>query len=166
MKKNINHKRLVFIVTIMLFFSTTLSMIAHTTILVKAQDTTPPVIEIIKPLNKLYYFDRPILSLQKPMIVTMQNIIVEATDDESGVNRVEIYIDGDLKCNDTNAPYTYYWSKFLTGTSVVKVIGYDNAGNSASTEISVFKLKFTPFITVPVILLILLILFLGGYFLP
>lgn len=166
MKKNINYKRLVFIITLLLIFPTTVSMATNKTTPARSEDTTPPVINIIKPLNKLYYFDRPTISLEKPMIVTMQNIIVEATDDESGVNRVEIYIDGNLKCNDTEAPYTYYWSKFLSGTSVVKVVGYDNAGNSASTEIEVFKLKFTPFITVPVILLILLLLFVGGHFLP
>jgi len=49
------------------------------------------------------------------------------TDDVSGANRVEFYLDNELQLVDTEEPYT--WTG--TGSYTVKAVGYDTAGRSA-----------------------------------
>lgn len=154
-------------ISLMLFFPTTITMISHKTVTALTEDTTPPLVEIIKPINALYIFDRPYFKLGSPILTTMQNIVVNATDNESGVNRVEFYINGVLEGNDTAMPYTYLWNKFLSGKSTIKVIAYDNAGNSASKELQVLNLRWPHIIVIPmIILLVLFLLIAGGQLLP
>jgi hypothetical protein len=56
-----------------------------------------------------------------------------------GVNRVEFYIDGDLKSTDTSFPFTYNWnsSTYLDGTHFIKAVVYDNSNRTAEDEIMV-----------------------------
>ncbi|MFA5102833.1 MAG: Ig-like domain-containing protein [Candidatus Thermoplasmatota archaeon] len=123
---------------------------------IEADDTTPPIVQIIKPMNAIYFFDKAIALYEFPLIIRMINIEVTATDNESGVNRVEFYIDGQFKGDDFSEPYTYYWNEFLSGEHTIKVIAYDNADNNASAEIDVFKWRYPPFTII--FLLIALIL--------
>ena len=68
--------------------------------------------------------------------------IVEADAPEClfGLDRVEFYVDDELKTTDYNEPYSWNWDEqelFLLYT--IKVIAYDTAGNSAIDEIGVWK---------------------------
>ena len=49
------------------------------------------------------------------------------------------YINDVLKESDSIAPYKWYWNEDLFGKYIIKVIGYDNAGNSATKELVVWK---------------------------
>jgi uncharacterized repeat protein (TIGR02543 family) len=117
------------------------------------EDTTPPLVKIIKPLNAIYIFNKPILPLKMPVIVQLITIEVNASDNQSGINRVEFYINGVLKGNDSSAPYSYDWNEIRSGKRTIKVTAYDNAGNSASAEILVFKWRLHPILIIPILLL-------------
>jgi thermitase len=78
-------------------------------------DTTPPTVQL----------------------VTMQydgkwvNLSVLASDDQTGVAKVEIYVDGKLQATDTSNPYTFKmntkpWGK---GAHGINAKAYDGAGN-------------------------------------
>lgn len=56
-----------------------------------------------------------------------------------GVNRVEFYIDGDLKRTDTSSPYTYNWNTttYPDGTHFIKAVVYDNSNRTDEAEILV-----------------------------
>ncbi len=56
-----------------------------------------------------------------------------------GVERVEFYIDGELKATDSTAAYTYSWdtTAYSEGTHTIKVKVYDTASQTAVHEISV-----------------------------
>ena len=54
--------------------------------------------------------------------------------------KVEFYIDDVLKANVTSEPYTWTWTEKTIGKHTIKVVAYDNEGNSASEEIEVRKL--------------------------
>ena len=62
-------------------------------------------------------------------------ITADATDD-SGVERVEFYVNQNLVGTDTSAPYSYSWdtTQFADGRNTIIVVAEDTAGNSSSTS--------------------------------
>jgi len=86
------------------------------------QDITPPVVTMLYPPAGATFSVSTHPSI---------NVVVDASD-ESGIDRAEFYVDGNLMETDNQAPYEYTWD--LTGyadgnlhTVYVKV--YDTAGN-------------------------------------
>lgn len=116
-------------------------------------DTTPPLVKITKPINAIYINNKPILPVKMPIVVQLITIEVNASDNQSGIDRVEFYIDGVLIGNDSSAPYSYDWNEIRSGKRTIKVTAYDNAGNSASAEMLVFKWRIHPILLVPILLL-------------
>lgn len=51
-----------------------------------------------------------------------------AVDKNSKIDRVEFYVDGTIKKKDSQRPFN--WVFFGTGFHQIRIIGYDNAGNS------------------------------------
>jgi len=104
-------------------------------------DNEPPLVTIVQPTPGFYILNKKILSIPKStaIIIGCTDIKVNATDSGSGINHVEFYIDNELKANDTTEPYVWMWSEKTFGRHVVRVTAYDNAGNSASDEIVVWK---------------------------
>ncbi|MFO7677262.1 MAG: C1 family peptidase [Thermoplasmatota archaeon] len=102
-------------------------------------DITPPTIEIIKPLNKLYIFNNVFFNLPIPVIIGSIDIETRVTDDESGVYKVLFYVQGDLKETIYDTPYTWTWDTPASFQSIVKIVAYDNAGNSNEVEFRVLK---------------------------
>ena len=109
-------------------------------------DTEPPHISLIKPVSGMFYRgNEKIRQAKQTIIFGRITIEANASDIQSGIDRVEFYIDGKFKGNDTNAPYTYNWDRetiqlrFSKHKHVIKVIAYDNAGNSATDQLEVLR---------------------------
>jgi subtilisin family serine protease len=85
-------------------------------------DITAPVTSITSPANGA------VVSGVVPVNVT-------ATDD-TGVARVELYVNGTLLATDTAAPYSFSWDTTASGsgTRCLYAIAYDAAGNSAQSS--------------------------------
>ncbi len=99
-------------------------------------DEEDPYVKITKPKNGLYIFNIKvwlrIFRLSK--IIGPITIEVTATDEDSGIEKVEFYINGIKKDSDTTEPYTYRWKwkpLRLFHLCIIKVIAYDNEGNKA-----------------------------------
>ncbi|MBN1861239.1 MAG: hypothetical protein JW840_07245, partial [Candidatus Thermoplasmatota archaeon] len=117
-------------------------------------DTTPPLVELAKPLNGFYIFNKFILPFRMPIIVQMVTIEVNASDNESGMDHVEFIIDGMVQNNDTTSPYSYDWRELRSGKHTIQVKAYDKAGNSAvSPEVLVFKWRLHPILIIPILIL-------------
>jgi hypothetical protein len=127
------------------------TVVAH---FVLTADTTPPIVKFKKPGNAIYFMNNELLPFKSPIVVLSITVEANASDNESGINRVEFYVDGKLKGNDTVKPYTFDWRDFRCGTRSLKAVAYDNDGNSATAELPVFKWRFHP-------ILLLVLLFLG-----
>ncbi|KAA0008735.1 MAG: hypothetical protein FE042_01220 [Thermoplasmata archaeon] len=120
---------------------------AHHTITFKI-DTVNPTVEISQPTPGIYVKGRkiwPIFGIFKcpfTLIIGSIDVKVNANDENSGVDRVEFYIDEDLLNTDTEEPYEWTWNErvFFTHTITVKV--YDKAGLTAedSIEVKIFNL--------------------------
>jgi hypothetical protein len=103
------------------------------------EDTTPPTVEITRPKERyLYLFDREIMPIGLTLIIGPIAISADAYDEESGINKVEFYIDDELKYTDYEEPYEWLWDETAFWDHRVKAIAYDNAGNSVSDEVDVF----------------------------
>ena len=80
---------------------------------------------------------------RKTFIPGSIDVTVDAVDDFSGIDEVEFYIDNDLKLVDNSSPFTYTWTgdkiTILRHRHTIKVVAFDNAGNSASDKINVRK---------------------------
>ena len=75
------------------------------------EDDTPPQVSITKPVNALYIRNRTILPFIIPIVIGNIDIEVDASDNESGIERVKFYIDGELKAMDNSTPYTHRWDE-------------------------------------------------------
>ena len=106
-------------------------------------DTKPPTVEITAPEEGFIYFrNNKIIKrffFNEPFVIGKITITIAATDNDSGINRVEFYIDDKLKYNDTAEPYNWTWNERAFFRHTIKVIVYDNAGNSANDELLVWK---------------------------
>jgi hypothetical protein len=93
-----------------------------------AVDTAPPSVAITSPSNGA-------------TVVPNANVTIGASaTDNFGVQRVQFYVSGVLKCSDTTAPYTCTWKvPAKKGVSYPLVArGYDAAGNvGTSTTVTV-----------------------------
>jgi len=102
-----------------------------------------PEVCILKPAKGVYLFNRKILPrfIRLTLIIGRITVIANATDDK-GIERVEFYINGKLKGNDTTEPYTYNWTwerPRLVHIFVLKVIAYDTEGATAEDSMIVRK---------------------------
>jgi len=114
-----------------------------------SEDTTDPIVKIEKPVKAGYIMNMKILPrfIRLTRIIGAITVEVNATDNESGINRVEFYcglLGSKLLFNDTEAPYNYTWRRDrilprIIHIHILKVVAYDNAGNSAADSIIVRK---------------------------
>lgn len=66
--------------------------------------------------------------------------IVAVANDDKGINKVEFYIDDQLKYIDNSSPYSYIWYTTSTtnGYHSIKLIAYDTIMQSSVTQIGVY----------------------------
>ena len=115
------------------------TVVEQAVIICPIPDTTPPTVAITKPTNGLYLANKLILQLGVPVILGKIDVNATASDDDSGMDRVEFLVDDQLKANDTTAPYSWMWSERAFFLYTITVIAYDKAGNSASQTLNVWK---------------------------
>ncbi|MBE3137931.1 MAG: fibronectin type III domain-containing protein [Thermoplasmata archaeon] len=110
---------------------------------------------ITRPLENKFYLNDQEKSISLPgnTFIYGKITITANVSSETDVVRVEFYVDGKLKFNDTEAPYSYLWQPFIqfNGLSLkrtIKVIAYDSQGHNATAELNVTKWRFhaLPFI--------------------
>ena len=91
-------------------------------------------VSMIKPEEgKVYFMDREIFSISSDRTIIIGGITIGV---KTNGERVEFYIDGKLKYNDNEQPYSWLWNEFAIGNHEIKVKAYDER-NEAMDEISV-----------------------------
>jgi len=106
-------------------------------------ETGDPTISILSPISDgLYINSKRIFTIGRTLIFGPLIISASATDSDGIVTKVEFYIDDELKETLTSGPYEYEWDEKTIGKSVIKVIAYDNEGNTGVEEMSLFMINF------------------------
>ena len=98
------------------------------------EENQPPHVEIIKPVDAIYFRDRQITKFFLPIIVGKITIEANATDSDGTIERVEFIVDNVSRYNDTTEPYLWLWDERIFGFHSITVVAYDNDGRA--TEIS------------------------------
>ena len=104
------------------------------------EDTTPPEVHITKPVSGIYFNNKLLFNSATTLIILDIDIEVDAFDDQSGIDRIEFYIDDVIKDTTSYPPYSLLWNERSFKRHTIKVIAFDKAGNSASDELSVIKI--------------------------
>ena len=112
------------------------------------KENQKPKAEIVKPKKAFYLDDQEVLPRLIRLALIIGDITIEAnvTDEDSEIEKVEFYINGKL-VNTSTEPnedglYTYLWTRDrirLIHFFAVKIIAYDDAGNTDSDRIIVRK---------------------------
>ena len=102
----------------------------------KGAENKAPEVEIIKPEKGLYWGNFKILPrfFRFAKIYGSYTIEATATDEDSGIEKVEFYINGQLMGTDTDEPYTYGWRRAgfcIFCLFFIKVIAYDKEGETS-----------------------------------
>ena len=96
-------------------------------------------VSILKPGNYLYIMDREVIPMNAPFILGKITIMAGAIS-SLGIEKVEFYIDNQLKFTDLSEPYSWVWSEFSVANHEIKVIAYDRMQQNATAKIRVFKI--------------------------
>jgi PKD repeat protein len=97
-------------------------------------DHSNPKIKVVKPKDNVLYFNNiPLFrSLNRTVIIGFVNSKYTIFDNGSGIEKVEFYLDNDLKKTVYEEPYSFVTSGRNIGSlSIIKVIAYDQAGLSS-----------------------------------
>jgi hypothetical protein len=95
--------------------------------------------------KKLHIFGKPLFEtlFKKTVLIGKTTVVVEAQDD-SGIEKVEFYIDDKLQNTDTEASYEYTLTKlsflkeFFLHKHKITVIAYDDTGKTTSVDLEVW----------------------------
>jgi len=92
-------------------------------------DINSPFVKITKPERAIYRDNVK----KSPFFITIIrgaiDVEVDASDSESGVDKIEFYVDDRLKFTDEDAPYVWYWDETYKAQCELLVKAYDNCGN-------------------------------------
>lgn len=105
------------------------------------EDKNPPRVRITKPRGGIYITNRKVVSLRDLTIVIGEvDVVVNATDMETWIDRILILVDGIQKANLTKPPYIYTWRERCYGYHALAVQAFDAGGNIAKDAEIVFKI--------------------------
>ncbi len=105
-------------------------------------DVSPPDITITHPeKNGLYLFNEKKKEINNTIIIGTTSIEVSTSDSESTVERVEFYINDELREEDEFQPFSFSnWNENkLFGRYEIKVIAYDEADNQGVATLDVLR---------------------------
>jgi PKD repeat protein len=95
-------------------------------------DTTRPFLSIVKPQkNFLYIFDRELLHISWGTVILGKiTLDAQSSDAVSGIDRVEFFVDQELRYQDTSEPYTWVYTDtaVLFHKHTLQLKAYDAAG--------------------------------------
>jgi hypothetical protein len=110
-------------------------------------ETTLPLVNITSPVKGYLNINviSGIFTLKIKFFTTLAigkiGVTVNASDNQSGIQKVEFYVDDQLKGTDITAPYYWTWSdRGLFFPYTLKVVAYDNGGNQNSEVLKVWKI--------------------------
>jgi len=103
-------------------------------------DTSEPHIKINKPSNAIYINDNEVMPFPMPFVFGSINCNFTVLDNESGIKKIEIYLDNTKISEYYNGYVNWLWDTPSFGSKKIKIIAWDNANNIASQEIKVLKI--------------------------
>jgi hypothetical protein len=146
---NVMRRKVIGILVSILLMLTSLSIVSAKSTTENETTSYDSEISIVKPNGYVYIFNIPIAPL--PSQGQFRSIIIGKVDVEvevgSSVNKVEFYVDNELKETDTQAPYGWIWDERMLFPPIhqLKVIGYNGETEIGSDEIRLLYINLFSF---------------------
>jgi hypothetical protein len=101
----------------------------------------PPNVKIDRPENGIYFLNQYQREFDKPLIIGSFTIEASADDNESGIERVDFYINDELRSSDSSAPFkmTNWKEDKIFGQYTIRVVAYDEYGYQDADEVDVIR---------------------------
>ena len=99
-------------------------------------------VKIVNPKIKHLYIAgnelRYLSNLKRTIIIGKIGVTADVNGNDTEIEKVEFYIDGNLKFTDYEVPFEWVWKRsFFLHT--IDIIAYENSGDSCSDELEVWK---------------------------
>jgi len=103
-------------------------------------DNTAPTVYISSPEQyRFYFFGEEKRNLMfSTIIIGDITVAASASDNISGLERVEYYLDGQLIMTTTDQSFEWYWNDADIGAHRLMIRAYDRAGNEGITQLRVW----------------------------
>jgi len=102
----------------------------------------PGMVNIVQPTNAIYLYDKSLFRFPTPVILGWIFVKVNATDNETGIDHIDFYLDDKLYEIATMSvlPFEWLWYEQTFFKHTMRAVAYDKEGNSVSSdEITVHK---------------------------
>lgn len=99
-------------------------------------DTSPPIVDIVRPIGGIYILDREIITLPVDITIILGeiSIMAEAKDELTSMDRVEFFVDNQRHSIDEEYPYEWTLYETSIGRHTLSIAAYDSAGNLGYDE--------------------------------
>ncbi len=133
-------KKIIGMLVCILLIMTSLSFVSAISITEHETTSFDSEVSIVKPNGYVYIFNIQIAPLPgqgRFNAIVIGAVNVEVDVGNISVDKVEFYVDDELKKNDTEAPYEWKWNERMIVPPIhsLKVVGYDNDVEVGSDEI-------------------------------
>ena len=105
-------------------------------------DFSPPAGSVEKPKKGyLYLFDKKMFQTPRNKTIVIGDITIGFSADEpSDIERVEFYINSNLKGTIKESPYEWVWNEHKFGKYLLRIMVYDHDGTASRYDFSIWKL--------------------------
>ncbi|MBC7081578.1 MAG: PKD domain-containing protein [Thermoplasmatales archaeon] len=111
----------------------------------RTKDITPPDVSIIEPKENHLCIGNFSIPFFKTFYIGKIKVIVNASDEQSGLQKIEFYVNGKLEATIYEEPYEWVWNEdTLYDLHKLEVVAYDNDGNYAKDSIEAIVLNLFP----------------------
>ena len=131
-------KKIVGIFVVTLMITTALPIISGSSYI----NTSPPTVSLTAPEPGLYLFGIKLLPTSKIIIIGAFIVEATASDAESGIYRLQFYLDGELFAEDTEPPFSVYCAIKHMGAGIIKVVAEDFVHNAAEDTLEITYYNF------------------------
>jgi len=94
---------------------------------------------IVSPINAIYIKNKPIFPFFKPIILGDIEINISVKDNDSSINKIELFINNKLVHSNNNSFLFYPWNESKYGKQIISIVSMDSKGNQACIEQVVWK---------------------------
>jgi len=129
-----------YIVVLTVYDGTNQSANDTTIVTVISEDNQPPFIDLEKPINAIYINNRAVIPFFKPLIIGSINITFSAVDNETEVEKMELYINDALVKTIYSSSGVYTWDDKVFKRCELKIKAIDSSENSNEMKQIVWKL--------------------------
>lgn len=110
---------------------------------INQSDFDSPSLSIVNPARFIYVDEEELMPFFLPVIIGDVQIEMQASDSLSGIDIIEVYIDGSIVHSFTgdDESYSFMWDEQRFGVFTLQVQAFDKEGNSNTQELKILNIK-------------------------